>query len=284
MIYVAYHLNAPTNMSPEVYVPVHVGAATASAPLANITHTDICEGGISHKNRLYSELSLVKYLILNCDDDYIGLAHYRRAFMPKGIADFKKRFPNVQIDYEYGKKTKPMVSYTPETFEYIFNRENVQQTIDRIRRNEVDFVLTEPYKKSKKFGFFSFAEHGWIHMRTLLEFFEYIEKTQTAEMYASCIKNILDNKYHYFSNMLIANNANFKRYSSWLLDLLEGFEQHLLKLEAETGDEYITPRMFGYFSEYLLRPWIELDIVKNNTRVEFVETICFSDLKTDNRV
>jgi hypothetical protein len=72
----------------------------------------------------------------------------------------------------------------------------------------------------------------------------------------------------------------FIRWTAFLETCLTGFEMHLREVEKRTGRQLIVPRMFGYFSEYMLRPWI----LMNGFNAIEVESICFTDLKTDTRI
>ena len=80
--------------------------------------------------------------------------------------------------------------------------------------------------------------------------------------------------------MFYARTETFKEYVDWLMTTLIGFEEHLHTLSFNTEKQYITPRMFGYFSEYLMRPYFEYKAYT----VEYVNSICFNNMKTDNRI
>jgi hypothetical protein len=284
MIYSAYHLNAPLPGDYSHYVPVQVGAID-KPKLSGITMTD--EIGtkhcISHKNRLYSELSMMKMLLQCNNDPIIGIAHYRRGFLPDGLEAFKQQFPNVQVDYEFGKLTKPKITYTNETFDYVFNAE-LSDWFDELREKRIDFILPKPYYKNDKFGMLTFAERGWMPIRTVIEFYAFAESYCNKEMYDSIKQYTFDSNEHYFNNMFICRNADYKKYVTWLIDFIEAFEQHLTNIQPLYTEQLITPRIFGYIAEYLFRPYLEYLQTKSDIRIKFVDVICFDNLKTDSRI
>ena len=76
-IAVAYHKDSIV-LQDEHLIPVHVGKSLATAHLP--FQGDNTGDNISEKNPLYCELTALYWLWKNCEDDYIGICHYRRFF------------------------------------------------------------------------------------------------------------------------------------------------------------------------------------------------------------
>lgn len=278
MIYTAYHIDAP--MVSGFYKPVHVGKAISDKVLD--MDSDICENGISEKNRLYSELTLFKYIEQVGNEDILGLTHYRRGFLFDGGLDtFKKKFGSNSVDYLYGKKALPFTQYTKEKFEFAFDSEIAEYYTRKYLIDEgYDYIVQQPYEKENKFGFFTMSKTFDIPIKTLVLFMEHLEKTTSRYMYETCINFMLNNKTQYVNNIVIAKNEDFKEYSKWLLDILMSFEVELRKID----ESLIVPRLFGYISEFMLKSYIEYKRVSKDVKVKFVDNICFENLKTDSRV
>jgi hypothetical protein len=57
---------------------IQVGSALTDRRICALT--DDCGENISHKNRQYCELTALYWVWKNCNNDYIGISHYRRRF------------------------------------------------------------------------------------------------------------------------------------------------------------------------------------------------------------
>lgn len=77
-IVVSCHKEFPIPNS-DIYVPVHVGAATAKAPLAGMQPDNEGEN-ISERNFTFCELTAQYWAWKNLEADYVGQCHYRRYF------------------------------------------------------------------------------------------------------------------------------------------------------------------------------------------------------------
>ena len=74
----------------EIYKPIIVGANICKFRYANYISDDIGDN-ISDKNYKYCELTALYWAWKNLsNDDYVGLAHYRRYF----LFNYKESFPN----------------------------------------------------------------------------------------------------------------------------------------------------------------------------------------------
>lgn len=270
-IFLATHLDTVKPVDP-LFETVRVGSVLLSSPKTTATDSDF-EDNISIKNPHYSELTLMYDIWKNRSKDYdiVGLAHYRRTFYHKNICTDK---------YEYGKKSRPLLEYEHHVFNDVFSSEHYKLHFKAIESGDVDVVTLQPFEKSTNYALFTFADLGWIPARTVIAFYDYIRKTQPSRLADFIEYWTLNQKEHYCNNMFYAETEIFNDYAEWLLTTLFGFEKHLEQLETSTGLTYITPRMFGYFSEYMMRPYFEY----KNYNVEFATSVCFDNLKTDDRI
>jgi hypothetical protein len=276
-IYLAYHLDAPTPKS-ELYRPIHVGAERSTVSLQMLkdnTHL----GHLSGCNNLYSELTALDSICVNdSDSDIIGFGHYRRTFLFSGLSDLMQKFPDLVVEYEYGKQTRPMIPYSEDVYDYVFDDQHFEKIKHKLDY-EYDMIVGKPFTKSTTFGLFTFADLGWIKAKAVILFYEFIKqhKETPNTLYHEIVNSMLSDRNQYCNNMLIAKKPIFVEYSGWLMSLLTEFHTYLLN---SGQDNLISPRMFGYFSEYLLKPYI----LYKSYNVFESDIICFNNLKTDNRI
>jgi len=273
-IFSAYHLQALKPKSSNI-VPSQVGGLEFDL---NMPHSDAVGHNISHKNNLYSELTLQYQVWQNelSKLDYVGICHYRRLFNPHG--------PSIVTggkyeQFEYGKRSRPQVAFNQDTWDAVTSDKTVAAMVALLSPGH-KMVTLQPFQKTNQWSLWTLAGLNWVPVRTVIEFFEYCQKTMTYDEFTVFNKEINQSHDHFCNNMIFCDTDTFAKYSSWLFDLLFGFEQHLLEVEKSTGLTLIVPRMFGYFSEYMLRPWTVL----HGIRPKFVDSICFTDLKLDTRI
>lgn len=281
MLYVAHHAEPTITLhSRQNITHVQVGKTLSGKtfdqlPITDADHSD----NISDKNNLYSELTLQYDIWKNSKANFVGLAHYRRHFNPYGVHKLMSDEIIKDFSYEYGKDSRPSTEFTQEIFDHIVSDEVVNLLQQDARTHGAIITLT-PFKKTNTYSLFTLADIGWLPVRTVIEFFEYCRLVMKPHDYATFTKVINEQNSHYCNNMIYCRKQYFDKYSEWLFNLLFGFEKHLRSIETSTGRSLIVPRMFGYFSEYMLKPWCEI----NHMNMKHVESICFENLKKDTRI
>jgi hypothetical protein len=279
-LFSAYHLQTPVPES-ENFVACQVGAAS-SEKLFLQYHDDMWPDSISVKNSVYSELSMQWQIAKHEQAEYIGMCHYRRLFNPFGISsiiDGTDYLTNSDVNYEYGKQSRPSVNWSEQLWSMLTSQYALESLKDLVETDKTVVTLTA-FEKTNKWSLWTLADIGWVPTLTVILFFEYMQSVMTKDEFADFHEIINLSNKHYCNNMIFCKNAAFKQYSEWLFGHLFAFEKLLIAKEASTGRKLIVPRMFGYFSEYMLRPWL----IMNHMNIKEVESICFTNLKTDTRI
>ena len=127
----------------KLYVPLHVGheryLKTVLKPgdkdLGYLT--DDTGDNISSKNNLYGELTGLYWIWKNCDEDYVGLVHYRRYFADDAGNILKEQdFKKILSEYDMiiGRHIEYDVSYAEKFGEYhnIVDLRKTGEVIERI--------------------------------------------------------------------------------------------------------------------------------------------------------
>lgn len=186
---------------------------------------------ISNKNYCYSELTVLYWIWKNCNDDIVGLQHYRRVFMKPGIKITGGYYKN-------GKKTS------------VFNNTIRERDIVKILEKK-DIIVPRKIK---------FKDHTckdellkYVYEKDLIIFENYL-KSKDKNAYDIFERKLQSNSSHYF-NMFISKKSISNKYCEWLFNILFEYE----KLVQINDYDVQHKRIFGYFSELLLDVYIELN-------------------------
>ncbi len=200
----------------KLYMPLHVGAE-GKEPLGFVG--DNIGDNISSKNSTFCELTGLYWAWKNLDDDYIGLAHYRRHFASPAARD-KKTLAGVLtyadaerlLDGKDGILPKKRQYYIENLYDH-YKHTCYIEPLDTTRA-----ILAEKYP-------------------SYLPAFDRLKKRTSAHMF----------------NMLILRRDHLDAYCTWLFDVL--FE---LEKRVDTS-EYTAfhARFFGRVSELMLDVWLE---------------------------
>ena len=281
LIFSAYHLDAPTPTALQ-FVPMHVGSI-GKIPLFARTDSEQADN-ISAKNSTWSELTMQYYVWKHYAQslDRIGISHYRRHFNPAGAQSLLQSGAIESIGFEYGKSSRPEIEYDQLVFQNVCSERTVDalDVLLDVSNEDKRLITLEPFVKTNKWSLWTLAECGWIPTRTLIAFFEFMKEQLSYDDFDIFDKAINRSNEHYCNNMIYCDTHVFNEWSEWLFGLLFEFERRLVEKEAETGLQCITPRMFGYLSEYMLKPFTLI----RGIHVIHVESICFTNLKTDTRI
>ncbi len=198
-----------------MYLPVHVGALGKES----IGYQRDDEGNhISEKNASFSELTGLYWAWKNLNNDYIGLAHYRRHF--KG-------------------KTK-----SKDVFEKVLNTKEASELLEN-----ADIIVT----KKRNYYIENIYDHyaHTLYVETLDKTKEIIEKKYPE--YSPAFDRCMKRTYMHAFNMFIMKKDKLDEYCSWLFDILFELEDEL-KDRVYTPFHARYP---GRISELLLDVWIE---------------------------
>ncbi len=201
----------------DIYLPINGGAKGKK-----VEYQGDDEGeNISEKNPYYCELTSLYWAWKNLDNEYIGLAHYRRHFATK-----RAYFSNAN------KRMKKVLS-----------KEMVNKLLE-----ETDIILP---KKRKYYieNLYSHYAHT-MYAETLDETRKIIEE-KTPEYIEEFYKLHKRTSAHIF-NMFIMKKELLDKYCEWLFDILFELERRLEPSKYEP----FHARYLGRVSELLLDVWI----------------------------
>ncbi len=217
---------------------------------------DVKQSELPHE--MFSELSMVHDILCNTSlhSEYMGVAHYRRMFQTQAFE--KCDIIPFLFGKEYGKESRPTLENTSEHFKSI--------TSDfKLSLDGFDMIVLDTFKKSSKMALYSLVDIGWLTKVAVDEFYKFIKHKLPKEQYDIVYNLTMDNTEHYCNNIMYASNDVFLDYWYWVMDIICGYWIHM-----DGFKEHQTPRMFGYFAEYLMKPCIEI----HGWKVKEQKSIC----------
>lgn len=163
-------------------------------------------------NPMFCELTGLFHMWKNCNDDIVGLEHYRRYLSADGrspvgktkIEELLGKFDVLTIGIDY--RTRPVFSY------FTLSRPD----------------MVQPFK--------DYITHLGVVV---------------GKAYARHCENYLNGTQHALGNMFIARREFMDEYCKYLFGSLMTFNDFRMK----TGRK-VLPRMYGYFSEFLLGAYL----------------------------
>lgn len=190
---------------------------------------DIPNDNISYKNHSYCELTGIYWLWKHCQDDNIGVCHYRRFFTKKKgwrndlstIID--KNFTN-SILAQYDIILPEIHSFGVTVSHYLYN---MYGSLESIMSNTLRNIFVERYPD-----------------------------------YLTVYDQVMNGYFSYTWNMMVANEKNFKNYCSWMFDILFEYEEKLNKLIDFNNLSKNQQRLYGFVSERLLTIWVNKNKLK----------------------
>jgi len=175
--------NMPSNNN--LYIPTIVGPSKNSLNFTNFYRDDEGEN-IAEKNQNYCELTALFWAWKNLDVDYIGLTHYRRAFMSSINKD---SLPDEQ------------------ELNDIFSR------VDVILPNRRNYFIESTWDHYKHNHF----ENDLIEVKNLI--------TNEYPSYLNSFNQVMKEKKSHRFNMFIMKKDLLNDYCEWLFDILLKLEQ-----------------------------------------------------------
>ena len=224
-MYVITHKSFSTKNLPVDYVPLLVGANKKDNPDHFLTdNTGI---NISDKNSSFCELTGLYWLLNNQHDKNIGISHYRRFFSPYNN---KLEF---YLSILISGSAKPISiyklnSYLKNGFEWVVAK----------RESGGEGVLWDQYAYNHHIKDMEIVRSVIKNLQPdYLSDFDYIMKnTEQASFY----------------NMFYTTNDEFKKYGSWLFNILFEVEK---RVDISNYDSY-QQRLFGFLGERLMNVWL----------------------------
>lgn len=208
-----------------IYLPLQVGAE-GKEKIESFKQDNEGEN-ISNKNPYFCELTGLYWAWKNLNNDYIGLAHYRRHFT------MQKKLPKIE----------------DERFKYILNNKQVKEKL-----KDVDVIL--PAKRKY------YIENLYSHYKHTM-YIEPLDETRKIiqekypEYLAEFDKLNKRTSAHMF-NMFIMKKEMLNEYCTWLFDILFELEK---RIDVTKYDGFHA-RFFGRVSELLLDVWINTNNIK----------------------
>jgi len=229
-IYIATHkkVEFPQN---EIYLPIQVGAEINSD--IGVELKDNMGENISNKNKSFCELTLLYWMWKNCEEDIIGLVHYRRYF-------FDTMFKNKKED--------------------ILKEDKINSLLKK-------YTLIVPKKRylGRRTVYKQYEE---LHnIKDLEECKKIIEEKYPD--YVPSFDKVMSNKYLHPYNMFIGKTEILNNYFKWLFDVLFELEK---RIDIKNYDKY-NSRVYGFLSERLFNVWIEKNIDKKLLKEVYVNNI-----------
>jgi len=132
-----------------------------------------------------------------------------------------------------------------------------------------DVIVLEPFEKSGKRSLYSLSDLGWLKKEFVDNFFIFLKRELPRHEYDHIYELNNNNNIHYCNNIMYSRKHTFVNYWSKIMTILMRFETFMLK--SPNRAELLTPRCYGYLSEYLMRPVMEIQ----GLEVGYNKSICF---------
>jgi len=217
-VYVVSHRDA-WFPSGDVYVPIQVGKGESiiGADGKPILRDDT-EDNISRKNPNYCELTALYWILRNTDEEFVGIAHYRRHYKKNGI---------------------------------FFDKHKAVADEDTLREalQKSDIILP----RSVGYGIFNtaYTQYKEAHCIEDMDRVREIINRKCPE-YSESFEKAMNLKRGHLFNMSIMPRNLFNGYCEWLFSILFEAEK-AIDLSTHTGRDV---RVFGYLAERLLDVWV----------------------------
>lgn len=257
-IFVSCH--KPSNViKNELIYPIQVGTALSNKVLPNMLHDN--EGiNISHKNKMYCELTAQYYVWKNIQADYYGFFHYRR-YLTFSNKKHKENYEGI-----YREKLDNSVIK-----DFGLDEANMRNIIE-----QYDVIAPKQSYAVNVYGQYCLALTQ--NKRDIDFCLKYIYE-HYPEM-KKIAKKAIHSSTSYFCNMFIMKKEIFNQYCSWLFEILEAHEK-AMPLEHYDVQAY---RVSGYLAERLCA--IYLKWLKSQPDIKFkeVQRVMFGQTDDSNEI
>ena len=215
----------------DMYLPLHVGAEGKD----DLGYTkDNTGDNISLKNPYFCELTGLYWAYKNLDNEYLGLAHYRRHFTDK-------LFRSKKIEDNVNKAiSKDKVDKLLDTVDVILPKKR-NYIIENLYDHYKHTMYVEPLDETRKIIEEKYPEY--------LKEFDRLKTRTSAHMF----------------NMFIMKKDILKGYCDWLFDILFELDNRIDDSKYDT----FHARFYGRVSELLL----DVYLITNNIKYKEVKVI-----------
>ena len=243
-IFLSYHKKTPLFKS-EQFEPISVGNYSDDNIISDKTGVSISE-----LNPYYCELTgqywVLKNYIDNCEEEYIGFAHYRRLPDLMNIKD--EDIPSI-----FGMKYSDSIDFfkklnSANLYEYCKEYDAIYPCTCYMYKNTVNPALRENEQVYNVYEHFK-AEHN----NNCLDILKIVIDKYYPE-YSNSISKVFKNEKSLFYNIYIMKKELIRGYLTWLFDILEKIGD-VVKEEEEFQDKY--KRMAGFVAETLTNVWLD---------------------------
>jgi Domain of unknown function (DUF4422) len=208
---------------------VPIGLAGYSDEFVKINDADSVSGKeISSKNRNYCELTGLYWLSQNCNDDIIGLCHYRRYF---SFAHFNG------VGYNY----PAFIHSTEEQTALSYVSSEIQHKTMNDLLDVYKIIVPRPIIHPETVAAAFINAHG-------KEFWQIFLKACRTE-FGNDMRYYEYETRFYFGNMFVAKNDHFKKYCASLFRVIDCVYGEIGDLPDEPGLRYQHFRYPGYLAE-----------------------------------
>ncbi len=228
--------------SDEMYLPVHVGAEGKQ----DLGYTkDNTGDNISLKNPYFCELTGLYWAWKNLNNDYIGLAHYRRHFTDKLFRskNLSKNISNAVSKSKVDKMFDSVDVILPKKRNYY---------IDNLYDHYKHTMYVEPLDETRKIIEEKYPEY--------LKEFDKLHKRTSAHMF----------------NMFIMKKDILNSYCDWLFDILFELDK---RIDDSKYDQFHA-RFYGRVSELLLDVYLNT----NNIRYKELKVVDIENINWFNKI
>lgn len=240
--FVCYHKDTP-RLNNGAFTSIHVGRALAAAPLADTIGDDTGDN-ISLKNRNYSELTAMYWMLKNVDADYYGLFHYRRMLNFSGVERW--------MFHDFAPATQAAFGWTEAGARAVCDRFDV---VTGPRCNVHPFEV--PTQPMSNYDFYC-REHQKQDIDLTLE----VVKELSPDIYPY-IDGYMRGMTCFYGNVFIMRRDVFLEYADWLFKILFEVE----KRSDISGYDPYQRRVWGFLSERLMGGFIDYVAAKMQLRI-----------------
>lgn len=285
-IFVSYHMDA-FKVESDVFQPIQIGRDVHPYVLDGMIG-DNTGDNISYKQPLYSELTTSYWLLKNyidtCDEDYIGVCHYRRIFSFKKPRTWHSIKENIICNLgnyllPFLKPGGTLLNWSAQHF--VYDDKIFQKYIDDFTRDiQKDIQIGKHwiygYRPVRYSGRKFKVHYEAFVTEGLLKLFKDIIKSKYPE-FSEVFEETCDSTILYYSNCHIMRKDIYKENMTILFDLL--FEHEKQCIEKGFLKDPINERMFargeGYLAEMMTSTFIRYYLKNHKKNVKLLSGVLF---------
>ncbi|MFI3296996.1 MAG: DUF4422 domain-containing protein [bacterium] len=283
-IFASYHKDA-YRVKNEVFEPIQIGRDVFPVLLDDMIG-DNTGDNISKRQPFYSDYVTPYWLLKNyidtCEEDYIGVCHYRRIFSFK--RPFSLRYIKAKIGCQLGKYIKRYRSCWDWNAHYIYKEEDFQRYIDEFT---IDIQRDIQQGKHLVYGYKPITMQN-LTIKDLNEkpiskwlfiLFEKILFDKYPDI-AGTFKELCKSNSYNYSSCYIMQKDLYKKYITILFDLLFEFEKQVVEQGyiKDPCSEKIVYRGAGFLGEMMISTFIQHQLKIDKSSVKLLNGVLYNVL------